>query len=685
VSNRLLPGWAERISAYRKNAQPAWPPPLATAPLAGRVTFVDTIDPGRRLVQAAHELPLACIGLDSEFRYREQVPLGLPRGKDWWDIRTRQPFCLALALLSEGRVMAFVVDLRVRELWLLVREVLDLPVPFVCHFAPAELFTLWTLGLREPRTLWDTYLAEKALALGRCRQRARARRAADDQEAAQWSAQAKQDEEDRLRLDHVAARYGLPGRPAAAKEALQSSFLSKPLEAPLTAEEIAYCAEDARTALAIREPQRIACDRAGLTETLDRVVMPWNVTAAEIAWTGVRFDEAKCRLLREGAGRARQQLTAELAAYGVSNPGSSVDLDRFLRANGLAGQFLPTKTGRLSTRDKVLKEREGLHAALPLVRRWRKLGQLISDPAVNGLIKAADGRVHAEFWVLGSDTGRTQSSCPNLMGIGRVFRPLVRATEGYGIGEVDLAQIEVGIAAAVFRDADLVHAFNQGDVYVALAKSIFAAQLTAEDLTLDPKEFKRKHKRLRDQTKPLVLGIIYGKTVEGIARELKIALAEARSLWEAFRGRYPTICQRMEAARVQSARRGYAYMSGLRRFRAGMAQATAREGRELGNAYVQGTAALVFFDAGNRLRRLYRGYQARLVIPVHDAFVFEAPLGVFSEVAELTRRVLVQTAQEWFPELQPRAEPNISQPGCWNHEGHADSVERFLENPMLVL
>src|SRR5262249_38108085 len=121
-------------------------------------------------------------------------------------------------------------------------------------------------------------------------------------------------------------------------------------------------------------------------------------------------------------------LTAELAAHGISNPGSSVDLDRFLRANGLAGQFPPTKTGRLSTRDKVLKEREGLHAALPLVRRWRKLGQLTSDPAVNGLITAADGRVHAEFWVLGSDTGRTQSSCPNLMGIGRVFRPLVRAT-----------------------------------------------------------------------------------------------------------------------------------------------------------------------------------------------------------------------------------------------------------------
>ena len=53
---------------------------------------------------------------------------------------------------------------------------------------------------------------------------------------------------------------------------------------------------------------------------------------------------------------------------------------------------------------------------------------------------------------------------------------------------------------------------------------------------------------------------------------------------------------------------------------------TPHEERGLGNSYVQGTAALVFFDAGNRLRRLYRRHGARLIIPVHDAFVFEAPL-----------------------------------------------------------
>jgi hypothetical protein len=51
------------------------------------------------------------------------------------------------------------------------------------------------------------------------------------------------------------------------------------------------------------------------------------------------------------------------------------------------------------------------------------------------------------------------------MDLGRVFRPLVRAAEGWGIGEV-----------------------------------------TPEDLALGDKEFKEKHDRLRQRTKPLVLG-----------------------------------------------------------------------------------------------------------------------------------------------------------------------------------
>jgi DNA polymerase-1 len=142
----------------------------------------------------------------------------------------------------------------------------------------------------------------------------------------------------------------------------------------------------------------------------------------------------------------------------------------------------------------------------------------------------------------------------------------------------------------------------------------------------------------------------------------------------------------MEEARRQSVRRGYAYCHGLRRFVPNSGRGnTAALQRAMGNAYVQGAAALAFCAAGNRLRRLYSEYDAKLLIPVHDAFVFEAPLDRLQAVADLTKRVMVEAVQERFPELRPRAEANVAQPHCWNYEGHADSVERFLEDPAYSL
>ena len=211
---------------------------------------------------------------------------------------------------------------------------------------------------------------------------------------------------------------------------MQSSFLTKPMDEPLTTTEVEYCAVDAQLASLIRGPQRAACDRAGILETLDRVVMPWNVTVAEIQWHGVLYDRDKCRLLLDGSARVRERLGTELAHLGVSNPNSAEQLARLLEAAGLGRHFPKTETGRLSTRDNVLEGREHLHPAIPLVRRWRKVRQLASDPAVLGLITGADGRVHAEFNALGADSGRTQARRPNLLGIGRIFRPLIRAPRG---------------------------------------------------------------------------------------------------------------------------------------------------------------------------------------------------------------------------------------------------------------
>lgn len=116
-----------------------------------------------------------------------------------------------------------------------------------------------------------------------------------------------------------------------------------------------------------------------------------------------------------------------------------------------------------------------------------------------------------------------------------------------------------------------------------------------------------------------------------------------------------------------SVRRGYAAaVSGLRRHRGHDGAASGWERRWLANFAVQGSAAVAFKVAGNRLDKLFRAYDAHLLLPMHDAFVFEAPLLVLPEVAELTSRVLCEAVQEYFPRLRPKGEINISRPAFWH-------------------
>lgn len=121
----------------------------------------------------------------------------------------------------------------------------------------------------------------------------------------------------------------------------------------------------------------------------------------------------------------------------------------------------------------------------------------------------------------------------------------------------------------------------------------------------------------------------------------------------------------------------------MRRYREDARAATSTwEQNWLVNHPVQGTAAALFKTAGNRLDR---PFDAWLIVPMHDAFVFEAPLEWLREVAELTRRVMCDVVRECFPRLRPRAEVNIVHPGCWNKDGHSDSVDRWLEDPLYSL
>jgi DNA polymerase-1 len=687
----LLPGWQDRLTqvADAGDAPPAaFTLPRSPAFYADRTAVVMTAEEARAMAELARQRPVAWVGFDTEFRY-DRPGVVIDKDHTAHDPRSIRPLLLSLALAEpagpgdsgSGRLYRFVIDLRKPELYPPVRDVLRLPVCFVGHYAQAELFCLLRLGLPEPGCLWDTWVHEKTLYLGRGHKKYRLRPNAGEADEALAGEEAEQEEAFGYALVATCQRYAVSYPFAGDKDRLQRSFLHHPDDAPFSEEQVLYAAADATAAACLYPLQVTRAAQAGLLHHLLTIEMPWVVTNARMAWHGVRVDPEKCRLASEACDHHLADLRPRLEALGIPNVRSHKQLKTFFAREGLLHLF--RRNGRVSFDKNQLAALQDRHPAIALIRAARRVHDLQKEKILTGAFVGADGRIHPEYRHLGTHTGRQTSRWPNLLGLGRVFRPLVVAGPGRGIGEVDWSQIEVGIAAAVYHDERLVQMFNTGDVYSAMAQDFYGDQLPEADRRLPGSEFKRKHGPLRNRMKTCTLGIIYGLTPHGLALYLGTGKAQAAALQKRFMALFSALRQALADATTFGGLRGYAVTaSGLRRYRASATgQLSNWERNWLTNHPVQGSAAVVFKAAGNRLDKLYRRYEAWLIVPMHDAFVFEAPLEVLGEVADLTGRVMCEAVQEHFPGLQPKVEVNVQCPECWNKDGHADSLERWVRDP----
>jgi DNA polymerase-1 len=688
----LAPAWRGPVeeSRHRRNEVPgpARIIPLSPEPFLGRITVVTNTSGAHSLVNLAKQRPLVCVGIDFEFRHATPgVFMRRWKSKDlfWHDPRSVVPLLLAVVLLEAGpdgrpRHYRAVVDCRGREAVLPLADLFRLPVPFVGHHLRAELICLWALGLPAPDTLWDSWVAEKALQLGLHHARYKNDHPQDEAEEAAAKEEAEEVADLACDLPATCTRRGVVYPFAADKARLQQSFLTHPDGAPFTREQIDYNAADAEAAAGLYLPQAQAAAVRGCLHHLLQVEMPWTAVCARLHWDGVRVDAGRCRQLLGACDKHEQQVGAELHAMGLGNVNSHPQLRAFFEKVGLLDPF--RVRGGYSFSDDRLEAAEARHPAIPRIRLLRKIRRLRADKALTGELVGADGRLHPEHRQLGAESGRNAMRWPNVGGIGRALRPVVVPEEGHGVGEVDLCQIEVGIAAAVYNDSDLIRMFNGRDVYTRMAKNYFAAELPSGAAELPDKQFKKQYGSLRDRMKVFVLAIIYNITPFGLALRLGITPEQAAVEQQRFLGMFPALSTALREASAYGVIRGFAYLcSGLRRWRAGRGHPTSWETNWMRNTPVQGSASIVFKTAGNRLYRRYQHYGARLVLPMHDAFVFEAPLEHLEAVAAVTGEVLKGSVQEWFPALDPQVDVNIGHAECWNKDGRFNSLRQWAEDP----
>ena len=300
-----------------------------------------------------------------------------------------------------------------------------------------------------------------------------------------------------------------------------------------------------------------------------------------------------------------------------------------------------TKTG-WSTNADVLEKLSGLHPIVEEVLEYRMLTKLKSTYA-DGLYKviSEDGRIHTNFQMTVTATGRLSSTEPNLQNIpirkalGSQIRNMFIAPKGRVLVDADYSQIELRLLAHISQDKAMIDAFLSGeDFHAVTASNVFHVPL--EDVT----------PALRSRAKAVNFGIVYGISAFSLSQDIHVSPREAQAYMDAYFSEYPGVHRYMEEIVEKAKADGYvATMYGRRRALPELSSSKYAM-REFGkrvalNMPIQGTAAdimkLAMIDAYDCLQR--SGLKAKLVLQVHDELIVECP----EEEAEKVKQILASS------------------------------------------
>ena len=286
-----------------------------------------------------------------------------------------------------------------------------------------------------------------------------------------------------------------------------------------------------------------------------------------------------------------------------------------------------TKTG-WSTNADVLEKLVGKHPIISDILDYRMLTKLKNTYA-DGLIKviSPDGRIHTNFKMTVTATGRLSSTEPNLQNIpvrkelGSEIRKMFVAAPGCVLVDADYSQIELRLLAHLSGDETMKNAFLTGeDIHAVTASQVFGIPL--DEVT--PQQ--------RSHAKAVNFGIVYGISAFSLAQDIGVRPAEAKAYIDAYLEKYHGVREYMERVISEAKANGYVETLFGRRRPLPELKSSNFNTRSFGervarNMPIQGTAAdimkLAMVNAHRRIQA--EGLRSRLILQVHDELIAECP------------------------------------------------------------
>jgi DNA polymerase-1 len=431
--------------------------------------------------------------------------------------------------------------------------------------------------------------------------------------------------------------------------------------------QLEYAANDVAVLRLIRDLQMPKIKEHGF-EDVCRLEFEFTKPMCEMELNGIILDVDKQRKLIEETKIEKEKFGSEITEILSANEDqttlfgvSLVNLDSHLQLKKSLNKF---GLDLESTAVDVLEKHKGL-PVIDALLRYRKSQKFISTygETLIARINSATGRLHTNFTQMKS-TGRMSSSSPNLQNIPKKqkYRSCFVAKPGYSLITADMSGAELRILGNVSKDPIFIECFREGiDLHTRTIAEINGIPM--DKVTPD----------MRDAAKAINFGLMYGLSKVGLARRLKISEKAAAKMMEKYFERYKGVKKYLNQAARDSVRNKCSIsISGRKRFytlpdynhpdyksvvgsvqRRGMNQPI-----QGGNADTIKQAMIYLVD---RLEK--KGYEAKLLLTVHDEVIVESKDDQKYEVRKIVEQSLIDGFGRYFS-LIPMETEGIVGP-CW--------------------
>jgi DNA polymerase-1 len=468
----------------------------------------------------------------------------------------------------------------------------------------------------KPKTMFDTYLAEKLITAGISK---------------------KGDHS----LKAVVKKY--TGQTL--DKGLQTSFTtgSEPDE-----DQLRYAVNDVKILEPIFKKQREILLNAGLVNTalLEFSIIP---IIADVELNGIFLDLNKLKTMEANIKQEKIQVEQQLHELtknikivnqkkptdGVSriNFNSPVQIKKVLAEFGFKVK---------STSMDYLKKID--HPFAKSLIKYRKLSKLISSfiKKLPTHINPVTNRIHPEFHQLGTVTGRFTCQNPNLQQIPKEqrWRNLFKALEGCKIITADYSQIELRILAEYSQDKTFIESYKNGeDLHKRTASEMLNVNI---DSVTDEQ---------RNVAKTINFGLCYGMTSVGLSSRLDIDTDKAEQLINRYFRAYPLVKKTLQRLGIQAVDKGYSEtLLGRKRYYKrhdsyGAQKSLERKGR---NTPIQSTCGDILKKALFYLFNDLQGFDAKIINLVHDEIVIEVNKEQANTVRNIVEKAMVRAGEDFI-------------------------------------